>query len=159
MGNRAALACSLTAGLRSAAVEKAKDPEEAAEAVCLAADALSCATKIDFLGQASRRPAPKVTTDNDDNETLAESPFCTLLEFEDRNVRQHYIRTMREKCSVRPSMSLPTGIRIAQKALHARLKVHYPDMIIMLKADSDLCPLPPWLKSMATITGTCYRTN
>ena len=34
-------------------------------------------------------------------------------------------------------MSLPTGIRIAQKALHARLKVDYPDMIIMLKADSE----------------------
>ena len=140
MGNRAALACSLTAGLRSAAVEKAKDPEEAAEAVCLAADALSCATKIDFLGQASRRPAPKVIIDNDGNESLAESAFCTmpvLLEFEDRNVRQNFKRTMREKCSVRPSMSLPTGIRIAQKALHARLKVHYPDMIIMLKADSE----------------------
>ena len=119
-------------GLRNAAVEKAKDPEEAAEAVRLAADALSCATKIDFLGQASRRPAPKLTTDNDSNETLVESPFCTmpvLLEFEDRNVRQHFDRTMREKCGVRPSMSLPASIRNVQKALHANLKAAYPDMI------------------------------
>ena len=140
MGNRAALACSLTAGLRNAAVEKAKDPEEAAEAVRLAVDALSCATKIDFLGQASRRPAPKLATDNDGNETLVEAPFCTmpvLLEFEDRNVRQHFERTIREKCGVWPSMSLPAGIRNVQKALHANLKAAYPDMIIMLKADSE----------------------
>ena len=133
MGNRAALACSLTAGLRNAAVEKAKDPEEAAEAVRLATDALSCATKIDFLGQASRRPAPKLATDNYGNETLVETPFCTmpvLLEFEDRNVRQHFERTM-------PSMSLPAGIRNVQKALPANLKAAYPDMIIMLKADSE----------------------
>ena len=75
MGNHATLACSLTAGLRSAAVEKAKDPEEAAEAVRLAANVLSCATKIDFLGQASRRLAPKVIIDNDGNESLAESAF------------------------------------------------------------------------------------
>ena len=60
-----------------------------------------------------------------------------LLEFEDKNVRQHFERPMREKCGVWTSMSLPTGIRIAQKALHARLKVDYPDMIIMLKADSE----------------------
>ena len=81
-----------------------------------------------------------MTTDNDGNETLVESPFCTmpvLLEFEDRNVRQHFERTMREKCGVRPSMSLPTGIRNVQKALHANLKATYPDMIIMLKADSE----------------------
>ena len=76
----------------------------------------------------------------DGNETLVESPFCTmpvLLEFEDRNVRQHFERTMYEKCGVRPSISLPASIRIVQKALHAKLKANYPDMIVMLKADSE----------------------
>ena len=44
---------------------------------------------------------------------------------------------MYEKCGVRPSMSLPASIRIVQKALHAKLKANYPDMIVMLKADSE----------------------
>ena len=53
--NRAALAHNLTAGLRAAAIDKAADkPDEATEGVRLAADALSCATKVEFLGQSSQ---------------------------------------------------------------------------------------------------------
>ena len=92
--NRAALAHNLTAGLRAAAIDKAADkPDEAAEGVRLASDALSCATKVEFLGQPSLKAKPLTVTDDDGNETVMERAFCTMpvrLEFEDRSGRLHF---------------------------------------------------------------------
>ena len=139
--NRAALAHNLTAGLRAAAIDKAADkPDEATEGVRLAADALSCATKVEFLGQSSCKAKPLTVTDDDGNKTVTERAFCTMpvrLEFEDRSGRLHFERTMREKCGLKASMSLPLGMRVVQRAATAAVKREYPGMVAMVRPDVD----------------------
>ena len=139
--NCAALAHNLTAGLRAAAIDKAADkPDEAAEGVRLASDALSCATKVEFLGQSSRKAKPLTVTDDGGNETVTERAFCTMpvrLEFEDRSGRLHFERTMREKCGLKASMSLPLGLRVAQKAATAAVKRECPGTVAMVRPDVD----------------------
>ena len=131
LANRATLAANFTSGLRVAAIAKAgEDAVVAAEAVRTAADALSCAASVDFLGQSSRRP-PLVAGED--------APPCSMpvrLTFEDRGGRLHFERTMREKCGVRASMSLPTGIRKALKSFHDAMKVKYPELIVMTRTDT-----------------------
>ena len=125
--------------MRAAAIDKSADkPDEAAEGVRLASDALSCATKVKFLGQSSRKAKPLTYTDNDGNETVTERAFCTMpvrLEFEDRSGRLHFERTMREKCGLKASMSLPLGLRVAQKAATSAVKREYPGMVVMVRPD------------------------
>ena len=127
--------------MRAAAIDKSADkPDEAAKGVRLASDALSCATKVKFLGQSSRKAKPLTYTDNDGNETVTERAFCTMpvrLEFEDRSGRLHFERTMREKCGLKASMSLSLGLRVAQKAATAAVKPEYPGMVAMVRPDVD----------------------
>ena len=96
-----------------------------------AADALSCAKNIEFMGQAS-----KVHTNRDG--TLKD--FCSMpvkFEFEDKGSRIHFERTLHERCDVRPSMSLPKGIRTAQTAFYNELKALYPGCLVMTRPDVD----------------------
>ena len=137
VANRSALAHNLTTGLRAAAIDVAANkPNEAVEGVRLASDALSCVVKVEFLGQSSRKAKPILTADDDGDERAVEQSFCTMpvrLEFEDRSGRLHFQRTMRYKCGLKASMSLPFGVRVAQKAAHAELKQEYPGMIVMVR--------------------------
>ena len=141
VANRTALGHNLTAGLRAAAIDAAADkPEEAVEGVRLASDALSCATKVEFLGQSSRKAKPVLTVDDDGNERQVERGFCTMpvrLEFEDRSGRLHFERTMRDKCGLKASMSLPLGLRVAQKHALAAVKRDYPGMICMVRPEVE----------------------
>ena len=141
VANRTALGHNLTAGLRAAAIDAAADrPEEAVEGVRLASDALSCATKVEFLGQSSRKAKPVLTVDDDGNERQVERGFCTMpvrLEFEDRSGRLHFERTMREKCGLKASMSLPLGLRVAQKHALTAVKRDYPGMICMVRPEVE----------------------
>ena len=59
------------------------------------------------------------------------------LELEDRSGRLHFERTMRDKCSLKASMSLPLGVRVAQKAALAALKQEYPGMIVMVRREVE----------------------
>ena len=59
------------------------------------------------------------------------------LEFEDRSGRLHFERTMREKCGLKASMSLPLGLRVAQKAATAAVKRNYLVMVAMVRPDVD----------------------
>ena len=141
VANRTTLAHNLTNGLRAAAIGRAADrPEDAVEGVRMASDALSCASKVDFLGQSSRRAKPVVVVDEDGGEMARERAFCTMpvrLEFEDRGGRLHFERTMRDKCGIKATMSLPLGLRVAQKASLATLKREYPDKICMIRPDVE----------------------
>ena len=58
------------------------------------------------------------------------------VEFENKGARIHFERTLREKCDIRPSISLPTGIRKAQTAFYNELKNKYNDYIIMTRPDT-----------------------
>ena len=137
VANCSALAHNLTTGLRAAAIDvAANNPDEAVEGVRLASDALSCVVKVEFLGQSSRKAKPILTADDDGDERAVEQSFCTMpvrLEFEDRSGRLHFQRTMRYKCGLKASMSLPFGVRVAQKAAHTELKQEYPGMIVMVR--------------------------
>jgi len=131
VANRTTLASNLTNGLRTSAISKAgDDPAVVAEAVRVAADALSCATNVDFLGQSSKAHVDRDKTP---------SGFCSMpvkLDFEDMAGRIHFERTMREKCGVRATMSLPPNIRAEQKVFHDQLKLAYPDQLIMTRPDT-----------------------
>ena len=64
--------------------------------------------------------------------------FCTMpvrFEFEDRSGRLHFERTMRNKCGLKASMSLPLGLRVAQKHALATVKQDYPGMICMVRLE------------------------
>ena len=58
------------------------------------------------------------------------------VEFENKGARIHFERTLREKCDIRPSISLPTGIRKALTAFYNELKNKYNDYIIMTRPDT-----------------------
>ena len=134
IANRTTLSHNFTEGLRLAAIDKSgADPVVATEAVRAAADALSCAAGVEFLGQSSRRPT---VTGGAGVEAAA---FCTMpvrLTFEDRGGRQYFERTMREKCGIRSTLSLPNGIRAELKKFHNSMKEKNPEKMVMTRPDA-----------------------
>ena len=58
------------------------------------------------------------------------------VEFENKGARIHFERTLHEKCDIRPSISLPTGIRRAQTGFYNELKHKYNDNIILTRPDT-----------------------
>jgi hypothetical protein len=138
LANRSTLASNLTAGLRSAAISKSNsDVEVAAEAVRITADALSCATNLEFLGQSSKKVTRVVAG-------VAVAPtHCSMpvkLTFDDKGGRLHFERTLREKCGVRSTISLPIGVREEMKKFQTDLKTKYPEKLVMTRPDSEkLC--------------------
>jgi hypothetical protein len=97
VGNRPALSRSLAAGIRASALAAAEaDGKDMAEAVRCAGDALSCASDVVFLGQAS-----KLFKNNRKPDDPRNGSFCTMpvkLEFEDRQQRIFFEQTMRSSC-------------------------------------------------------------
>jgi len=191
VGNRTTLANNFTTGLRSAAVEIATaqaaqsaqgTPEEGAaavaasvnEAVRVAADALSCADSLDFLGQASRE------SNNDRDAEFLEKrgirinkkKFCTMpvvINFEDRQSRMFFENTMRDKCGIRATMSLPPGIRKEMKSFHDEIRSENPGMIVMTRPDIKTLSLiaftkidggPVWnrIEKTRKLTAACLDT-
>ena len=56
---------------------------------------------------------------------------------ENKGARIHFERTMREKCDIRPSISLPTSIRKAQTTFYNELKEKYAGYIVMTRPDTQ----------------------
>jgi hypothetical protein len=148
VSNKDRLAHAFSATVRAKAVAVAEDScgdadpaevaVEVAEAVRVADDALSCATNMSFLGQVT-----KPYNNNRNASDPRNNKFCTLpikLEFPDRGSRIHFERTMREKCKIRASMSLPPGIRKEAEKYRQTLLAKFPGEIVMVRAESDgLC--------------------
>ena len=98
------------------------DPSEAVRVVD---DALSLVSNMSFMGQASR--------------PLKEKAHCSKpikLEFEDRGARIHFERTIKDRCGIRATMSLPYSIHEAQKKFLATMKKLYEDEIVMVHVDT-----------------------
>lgn len=123
--NRQKLCQALSVGLRNMAVERAvSEGGDPAEAVRVADDALSMANDMAFLGQATAPGKDK--------------PYHTLpikLEFEDASSRIHFERTMRARCGLRATMSLPRQVRDSQKKFFEKMKETYPDEIVIVRID------------------------
>ena len=131
IANRGALAHNLNVGIRNSTISRAgADVAVAAESVRVVSDAMSLVKNAEFLGGSS-----KIHSTRDG--TL--SGFYSMpvkVEFENKGARIHFERTLREKCDIRPSISLPTGIRNAQTAFHNELKQKYEGYIIMTRPDT-----------------------
>jgi len=185
VGNRTTLSNNFTAGLRAAAVEIAAAKNERGganaetltaetnEAVRVAADALSCAESLDFLGQASRE------TNNDMDVGFLEKKgikipkrsYCSMpvvVNFEDRSSRIFFENTLRDKCGIRATMSLPAGIRSELKKFHDEVKGEHAGMIVMTRPDikslsliafikQDGCPVWTRLEKTRKLTAACLE--
>jgi hypothetical protein len=148
VSNKDRLAHAFSASVRAKAIAVAEaeccdvGPDEVAaeiaEAVRVADDALSCATNLSFLGQVT-----KPYNNSRDASDPRNNKFCTLpvkLVFPDRGARIHFERTMREKCEIRASMSLPPGIRKEAEKYRQTLLSKFPGEIVMVRAESNgLC--------------------
>jgi hypothetical protein len=131
IANRQKLCHALSAGIRESALRKAEgaggDP---AEAVRMADDALSLVRDMTFLGQASKK------VNNPRKPELDHMSMPIKLEFEDRNSRIHFERTMLTTCNIRASMSLPKPVRTALNKFHESIRSKYPDEITMVRTDT-----------------------
>jgi len=132
IANRQKLCHALSAGIKTVAVDKATffgaDP---AEAVRQTDDALSLVTNMTFMGQASAPPS---------KERRPDAKYCTMpikLEFEDKGARIHFERTIRARCEMRATMSLPYNVRVAQNNFLDSVKANYPGEIVMARVDTE----------------------
>ncbi len=135
VANRATLNGNFAAGLKAATVKVAEEGGgDVNEGIRVVNDALSCADDLEFVGQTSsqkidkRDPANPVTL-----------PFCTMpvkLEFQNRNNRIHFEKTLRKHCNLKATMSLPTIIRKYQTLFLNALRERYRDKIVMVRPDA-----------------------
>ena len=99
---------------------------------------------MEFLGQRTKRFANNRDPDDPKNNT-----YCTLpirLDFQDRGSRMHFERTIRERCGLRATMSLPTLIRKELAAFNKAVRSLYPDKIIMTRPDIPSLRLVAFMK-------------
>jgi len=131
VANRQKLCSALSAGIREAALTKAEGAgADPAEAIRVADDALSLVKDMTFLGQASKK------ANNPKRPDLTHMTMPIKLEFDDRNARIHFERTMLAQCNLRASISLPKSVRIAQNKFHEIIRAKYPDEITMVRTDT-----------------------
>jgi len=108
---------------------------DAAEAVRVVDDALSCANDMSFLGQVTKPYNNNRNASDSRNGTFFSMPI--KLEFPDRSSRIHFERIMREKCKIRAAMSLPIGIRKEAEKCRQKLLEQYPEELVMVRAESE----------------------
>jgi hypothetical protein len=143
VGNKERLAHAFSESVRAKALahaEEASDSPEsaaimAAESIRVADDALSCATDISFLGQATKPYNNKRNASDPRNGSFHTMPV--KLEFPDRNSRIYFERMMREKCKIKASMSLPLGIRKEAEACRKVVLEKYPGELVMIRAEAE----------------------
>ena len=75
---------------------------------------------------------------NRDIDDPRNNSFCSMpikFDFEDGGARVHCERTLREKCGLRATMSLPAPIRKELAAFNKAVRVAYPGKIVMTRPD------------------------
>jgi hypothetical protein len=142
IGNKDRLAHTFSAKVQAKAIAVAGEGDGSeeeiaaatAEAIRVADDALSC-TDMSFLGQAT-----KVYTNSRDASDSRNGTFYTMpikFVFPDKSSRIHFQRTMREKCKLKATMSLPLGIRKEAEKCRKSALEQFPGEIVMVRAESD----------------------
>jgi hypothetical protein len=133
MGNRSGLLSALSTGIRKTAIEKSKENgADPAEAVRAMDDALACVSDLDFIGMKSDKPK------NREGAVMTDKNYCTMpvkFRFEDRNMRLHFERTVKQHCGLRAVMSLPKPIREEQAAFVRAVRERYPGEIVTARPD------------------------
>ena len=136
LANRDRLAGALNVGLSNHAVAKATDrSEDPSDAVRVVGDALSIASDMTFIGQASAPPCMNLNRPLD-----APTPKNTMpikFTFDDRNARIHFEKTMKNKCGLKVSPSLPKPIRDMISIKGKTLRESNPDSMYILRTCSQ----------------------
>ena len=132
IANRGALAHNLNVGIRNSTISKSgADATVAAEnARVVVTDTMSLVKNAEFLGGSSKIHSAR------DGSLSGFYSMTVKVEFESKGARIHFEGTLREKCDIRPSIFLPTGIRRAQTAFYNKLKHKYNDYIILTRPDT-----------------------
>ena len=111
------MAHNLNVGIWNATIAKSSaDSMVAAENIRVVSDAMSLVKNAEFLGASSKIHSSR------DGTLSGHYSMPVKIEFENKGARLHFERTLREKCDIRPSISLPTGICKVQTAFHSELK-------------------------------------
>ena len=82
----------------------------------MVSDTMSLVKNAEFLGASSKIHSSR------DGTLSGHYSMPVKIEFENKGARLHFECTLREKCDICPSISLPTGIRKVQTAFHTELK-------------------------------------
>ena len=145
IANKGNMAAAFSATLKGLTVETAeKNKADGVEAVRVVDDALSCVDNMEFLGQRTKKFINNRKLDDPRNNT-----FCTLpikLDFQDRGSRLYFERTIREKCGLPATMSLPKPIRKELSAFNMAVRAAYPGKIIMTRVDISSLRLVAFMK-------------
>ena len=91
---------------------------------------MSLVKNAEFLGGSSKIHSAR------DGSLSGFYSMTVKVEFESKGARIHFEGTLREKCDIRPSIFLPTGIRRAQTGFYNELKHKYNDNIILTRPDT-----------------------
>jgi hypothetical protein len=126
------LAKEFSSGLMDSVIAKCTEKNsDQGEAIRDVDDALSCVTDLEFLGAKSK----KFLKENDPKSNT----FCTLpvkVEFEDRNSRINFEKTLKEHTGLRASMSIPALIRDEMKSFCKTLSERYLGEIVVVRLDT-----------------------
>jgi len=143
IGNKDRLAHTFSATVKAKAIAVAGEGDGSedeiaaatAEAIRVADDALSCASDMSFLGQATKSYTNSRDASDSRNGTFYTMPIKFV--FPDKSSRIHFERTMREKCKLKAAMSLPLGIRKEAEKCRKSALEQFPGELVMVRAESE----------------------
>ncbi len=129
MASRAKLSQALVDNLKIAAIRKAQtDKKNAEEEFRVVDDAWGLVNDMTFLGQATR---PLKKRDGTVSETINTIPV--KLVFDDANTRIHFERTVRAKCDLRATVSLPKPLYELQKKINTEARTAHPGKYVSVR--------------------------
>ena len=125
LANRHKLSCAFTAGLKDSAVRVAgAKGAEPAEAWRLVNEAVSVVSDMTFIGETSGPAKPRR---GESNPSITGKTMPIRLTFDDKDSRAFAERTLREKCGLRVTPSLPFQLRTQQSALYEEIRKNFKD--------------------------------
>ncbi len=115
--------------LKRATIEKAEaEKKNAEDEYRVVDDAWGLVNDMTFLGQATR---PLKYRDSTVSETIKTIPV--KLVFDDTSTRIHFERTVRAKCDLKASASLPKPLYELQKKINREAREAYPDKYVSVR--------------------------
>ena len=129
MASRSKLSLALVDSLKQATIKKAQtDKRNAEEEYRAVDDAWGLVNDMTFLGQATR---PLKRRDGTVSETVNTIPV--KLVFDDANTRIHFERTVRAKCDLRATVSLPKPLYDLQKKINTEAREAHPGKYVSVR--------------------------
>ena len=159
LANRHKLAHAFNAGLKDNALRKAAEENaDPAEAWRLVGEAVSVVSDMSFIGSVSAPAKPREGT----SEVGTKGKTMPVrLTFDDRDSKIFFERTLREKCGIRVTQSLPKPLRLLQSRLYNETRKAFKDVkdvMILIRTCPDSLSFVIKKKSRGWIvSGSCMR--